>query len=191
MEPWAVDGLLNGIDVVLFAIDGADGGVVDGTISALQQAGAEIVTQINLTPKFALESQPESDQLATIVGSVEQEPAGVRMDAADALGGGAASLALDGEGPTESGEGSAQIAYSELLRLLEEEDFISVVRSSEEGDVVPSGSSFVIAGGNADAPTVRGSGLRETTELGADGRRDGCRRYRVVLESMGHGHCRS
>ena len=152
VEPWAVDGQLNGSDVVLFTVDGADGGVVGGTINALQQAGAEIVTQINLTPKFALESQPESDQLATIVGSVEQEPAGVRMDAADAMGGGAASLALDGEGPTESGEGSAQIAYSELLRLLEEEDFISVVRSNEEGDVVPSGSSFVVAGGNATPP---------------------------------------
>ena len=151
-EPWAIDGRLNGSDVVLFTVDGADGGVIEGTVNALQEAGADIATQINLNPKFALESQPEADQLATIVDSVEQEPSDVRMDAADALGSGAASLALDGEGPTESGEGSAQVAYSELLRLLEEEDFISVVRSSEEGDVVPSASSFVVAGGNATTP---------------------------------------
>ena len=151
VEPWAIDGRLDGKNVVLFTIDGADGGVIDGTITALEAAGATIVTQINLSPKFALEGQPEADQLATIVESVEAEPSDVRMDAADALGEGAASLALDGDGTTEEGEGSAQVAYSELLRLLEDEDFVSVARNSDEGDVVPSGSSFVIAGGNATA----------------------------------------
>jgi hypothetical protein len=149
VEPWAVDGRLEGRDVVLFTVDGADGGVVEGTLTALEAAGATVVTQINLGPKFALESQPEADQLATIIESVEPEPSGVRMDAANELGQGAASLAQDAGGTTEEGEGSAQVAYSELLRLLEEEDFISVARSSDEGDVVPSGSSFVIAGGNA------------------------------------------
>jgi len=151
VEPWAIEGRLAGEDVVLFTVDGADGGVIDGTINALEGAGANVATQINLAPKFALESQPEADQLATIVESVEPEPSDVRMDAADALGEGAASLARDGDETTESGEGSAQIAYSELLRLLEDEEFVSVVRNSEEGDVVPSGSSFVIAGGNATA----------------------------------------
>ena len=148
-EPWATDGRLNGRDVVLFIIDGADGGVIDGSIGALEGAGANVVTQITLRTKFALESGPEADQLATIVESVQREPTDVLMDAAGALGGGAASLALEGDGPTESGEGSAQVAYSELLRLLEDEDFISVVRNSDEGEVVPNESSFVIAGGNA------------------------------------------
>ena len=148
-EPWAIDGRLNSRDVVLFTLDGADGGVIDGSISALEGAGANIVTQITLGSKFALESGPEADQLATIVESVELEPSDVLMDAAGALGEGAASLALEGDGPTESGEGSAEVAYSELLRLLEEEDFISVDRNSDEGEVVPNESSFVIAGGNA------------------------------------------
>ena len=151
-EPWAIDGRLNGRDVVVFAVDGADGGVVDGSIGALEDAGATIVTQITLGAKFALESGPEADQLATIVESVEQEPSDVLMDAAGAMGEGAASLALEGGGPTESGEGSSQVAYSELLRLLEEEDFISVARNSDEGEVVPGDSSFVIAGGNATTP---------------------------------------
>jgi hypothetical protein len=150
-EPWAIGGRLNGREVVLFSVEGTDGGVIDGSISALEEAGATVVTQIDLEPKFALESQPEADQLATIVDSVESEPSGVRMDAAGALGEGAASLALDGDGTTEEGEGSAQIAYSELLRLLEEEDFVSVARNGDGDDVVPSGSSFVIAGGNATA----------------------------------------
>ena len=149
VEPWAVEGRLDGENVVLFTVDGADGGVIDGTLTALEGAGANVVTQINLTPKLALESQPEADQLATIVESVGAEPSDVRMDAAAALGEGAASLALDGDGTIEEGGGSAQVAYSELLRLLEEEDFVSVARNSDEGDVVPSGSSFVIAGGNA------------------------------------------
>lgn len=148
-EPWAIDGRLNGRDVVLFVVDGADGGVVDGSVDALEGAGANIVTRITLGSKFALESEPEVDQLATIVDSVEQKPTDVLMDAAGALGEGAGSLALDGGGPTESGEGSAQIAYSELLRLLEEEDFISVERNGEEDEVIPTESSFVIAGGNA------------------------------------------
>jgi len=151
VEPWAVEGRLDGEDVVLFTVDGADGGVIDGTITALEAAGANIVTQINLATKFALESQPEADQLATIVESVEAEPADIRMDAAGVLGEGAAALALDGDGATEEGEGSAQVAYSELLRLLEDEDFVSVARNGDEGEVVPSGSSFVIAGGNATA----------------------------------------
>ena len=148
-EPWAIDGRLNGKDVVLFTLEGADGGVVDGSIGALEGAGANVVTQITLGSKFALESGPEADQLATIVESVERQPSDVLMDAAGALGEGAASLAREGDGPTESGEGSAQVTYSELLRLLEEEDFISVERNSDEGEVVPSESSFVIAGGNA------------------------------------------
>ena len=148
-EPWAIDGRLSGRSVVLFTVAEADGGVIGGSIDALEEAGAEIVTTINLGTKFALASRPEADQLATIVESVEARPPGVLMDAAEALGAGAASLAQDGSGPTESGEGSAQVAYSELLRLLEEEDFISVERESEDGEVVPSEASFVIAGGNA------------------------------------------
>lgn len=152
VEPWAIDERLDGREVVLFTLDGADGGVIDGSIGALERAGANIVTRITLGSKFALESGPEADQLATIVESVEQERSEVLMDAAGALGEGAALLALDGGGPTESGEGSAQVAYSELLRLLEEEDFISVERNSDEGEVVPNESSFVIAGGNATTP---------------------------------------
>ena len=151
-EPWTIDGRLDGRDIVVFSVEGADGGVIDGSIGALEGGGANIVTEITLESKFALESGPEADQLATIVDSVEQEPSDVLMDAAEALGQGAASLALDGGGPTESGEGSAQVAYSELLRLLEEEDFISVERNSDEGEVVPNESSFVIAGGNATTP---------------------------------------
>ena len=152
VKPWAIGGRLDGRDVVLFAVEGADGGVIEGTVTALEEAGASVVTQINLAPKFALESQPEADQLATIVDSVESEPSGIRMDAADALGEGAAALALDSDETTEEGEGSAQVAYSELLRLLEDEDFVSVARNGDENDVVPSGSSFVIAGGNATTP---------------------------------------
>ncbi|MGH2698897.1 MAG: copper transporter, partial [Actinomycetota bacterium] len=87
--------------------------------------------------------------LATIVESVGQRRRDVLLDAATALGEGAASLAREGEGPTESGEGSTEVAYSELLRLLEDEDFISVSRNSDEGEVVPDDSAFVIAGGNA------------------------------------------
>ena len=152
VEPWAIDERLDGREVVLFTLDGADGGVIDGSIGALERAGANIVTRITLGSKFALESGPEADQLATIVESVEQKRSEVLMDAAGALGEGAALLALDGGGPTESGEGSAQVAYSELLRLLEEEDFISVERNSDEGEVVPNESYFVIAGGNATSP---------------------------------------
>jgi hypothetical protein len=149
VEPWVINGRLAGRDVVLFTIEGTDGGVTEGSLAALEDAGANVATQIDLEPKFALESQPEADQLATIVESVAQRRREVLLDAAGALGEGAASLARQGEDTTESGEGSTEIAYSELLRLLEEEDFISVAQTTEEGELVPASSTFVIAGGNA------------------------------------------
>jgi Copper transport outer membrane protein, MctB len=152
VEPWVINGRLAGRDVVLFTIEGTDGGVTEGSLAALEDAGANVATQIDLEPKLALESQPEADQLATIVESVAQRRREVLLDAATALGEGAASLSRQGEDTTETGGGTTEIAYSELLRLLEDEDFISVARNSEEGELVPPGSTFVIAGGNATTP---------------------------------------
>ncbi|MGH2752786.1 MAG: copper transporter [Actinomycetota bacterium] len=165
--PWAIENRLNGRSVVMFTLDGADGGVVDGSLNALERSGATVTTQINLGPKLALESPPEADQLATIVESVAKDSEEVVLDAATALGESAASLARDGEGPTDTGEGSTQVEYSELLRLLEEEDFMTVARNSEEGEIVPQGASFVVAGGNATPEPFDVSAFvtRLTTEL--------------------------
>lgn len=148
-EPWAIQDRLDGRDVVLFTIDGADGGVVGGTIETLESAGAEVVTEISLGEKLALENEPVVNELATIVDSVAGEKRGVLLDAASALGEQAASLAANGEGLTPDGNPSTQESYEDLLGLLEEKDFISVPRRSDENDLIPRNASFVIAGGNA------------------------------------------
>ena len=148
-EPWAIQDRLTGRDVVLFTVDGADGGVVGGTIDTLESAGAEVVTEINLGEKLAMENEPVANELATIVDSVASEPQGVMLDAASALGEGAASLSSNGESLTPDGEPSTQESYGELLGLLGDKDFISVPRSSDQSDLIPRNASFVIAGGNA------------------------------------------
>ncbi|MGH2701262.1 MAG: copper transporter [Actinomycetota bacterium] len=147
-EPWAIQDRLTGRDVVLFTVDGADGGVVGGTIDTLESAGAEVVTEINLGEKLAMENEPVANELATIVDSVASEPQGVMLDAASALGEGAASLSSNGESLTPDGEPSTQESYGELLALLGDKDFISVPRR-DQNDLIPRNASFVIAGGNA------------------------------------------
>jgi hypothetical protein len=157
-EPWTIQDRLEGHDVVLFTIDGADGGVVGGTIDTLESAGADVVTEISLGEKLALENEPVANELATIVDSVAGEKRDVLLDAASALGEPAASLATSGEGLTPDGRPSTQESYEDLLGLLEDKDFISVPRRSDQ-DLIPRNASFVIAGGNAtsqpfDVPSV-------------------------------------
>jgi Copper transport outer membrane protein, MctB len=148
-EPWTIEDRLAGRDVVLFTIDGADGGVVEGTIDTLESAGAEVVTEINLGEKLALENEPVTNELATIVDSVASNKEDVMRDAASALGEGASSLSTNGESLTPDGEPSTQESYGELLALLEDKDFISVPRRGEQTDLIPRNAAFVIAGGNA------------------------------------------
>ena len=148
-EPWTIENRLVGQDVVLFTVEGADGGVVGGTIDTLESAGAAVVTEINLGEKLAIENEPVANELATIVDSVASEKQGVMLDAASALGEEAASLSSNGESLTPDGEPSTQESYGELLALLEEKDFISVPRRSDQNDLIPRNASFVIAGGNA------------------------------------------
>ena len=148
-EPWTIQNRLAGDDVVLFTIEGADGGVVSGTIDTLESAGAEVVTEISLGEKLALENEPVANELATIVDSVAGEKRGVMLDAASALGDEAASLSAEGESLTPDGEPSTQESYENLLGLLEDKDFLSVPRRSEQNDLIPRNASFVIAGGNA------------------------------------------
>lgn len=148
-EPWTIEDRLVGRDVVLFTIEGADGGVVGGTIDTLESAGAAVVTEINLGEKLAIENEPVANELATIVDSVASEKQGVMLDAASALGEEAASLSSNGESLTPDGEPSTQESYGDLLGLLEEKDFISVPRRSDQDDLIPRNASFVIAGGNA------------------------------------------
>ncbi|MGH2828453.1 MAG: copper transporter [Actinomycetota bacterium] len=148
-EPWTIENRLVGRDVVLFTIEGADGGVIGGTIDTLESAGAAVVTEINLGEKLAIENEPVANELATIVDSVASEKQGVMLDAASALGEEAASLSSNGESLTPDGEPSTQESYGDLLGLLEEKDFISVPRRSDQNDLIPRNASFVIAGGNA------------------------------------------
>jgi Copper transport outer membrane protein, MctB len=151
-EPWTIEDRLTGRNVVMFTIEGADGGVVGGTIDTLETAGADVVTEIQLNEKLALENEPVVNELATIVDSVAAEKQGVLLDAATALGEPAASLASNGEGLTADGEPSTQESYGDLLDLLEDKEFISVPRRSDQNDLVPRNASFVIAGGNATPP---------------------------------------
>ena len=169
IEPWVVDGRLAGRDIVLFTIDGSDGAVIDGTREILELADADIVTEINVRQKFALPSEPEATQLATIVDSVADERRALVGETADALGEGAASLAAD-DAVGVDGAAVTDTEYDGLLRLLEEQDFISTSQADEETASIPPGASFVVAGGNISQEPFDTSAFVERLTIGLAGR---------------------
>ena len=145
-EPWMIGDRLTGFSLVLFTIDGTDGGVVDGTLEALEIAGANVVTQINLGQKFALSSKPEADQLATILDSVAGERSELVNEAARSIAEGAASVASGGD--VLDGGGMSEAEFEGLIELLEEQDFLSVRRNADDV-TVPEGARFVVLAGSA------------------------------------------
>lgn len=167
-EPLLVEDALAGEEVVAFVMDGTSPALMDGIGDSIDDAGGSLISTITLTGRFDLQDQPERDQLASILGSSSATAAGLREEAGMLLGDRAAAAAAATVG-TGSEAGPAR-RLMVLLDELQEEGFIGV--SSGEEVPVPSGASFVVAGGGPDEPAegTVSLGVNLATALSGRGR---------------------
>jgi hypothetical protein len=146
---YLVGGALEDSRVVVFQFDDSDGDLVDGVKRALLDAGAEISSEITLSQKFALSTQPTVDELALILGSVETRPETLRAETAAILGDRSASAAVETQGDQPS-SGAAAERLAALLDSLESAGFVGVEMPGD-GPAVPPDASFVVIGGDETA----------------------------------------
>jgi len=146
-----LQGLLPGEQVVVFQFGDSDGTLVDGVKEEIVDAGAEIATEITLSSKFELSTQPTADELALALGSVETRVGALRNEAATKLGEhSAAAAARSEQGDTPS---LAAIERLEaLLDSLDRPEFIGV-QAPDDDPVIPQDASFVVIGGG-DEPAA-------------------------------------
>lgn len=139
---------LQGRRIVMFQFAGSDGALLDGVKRALTAAGAEVTTEITISDKFALVSQPARDELALAMGSVSSAENELRLEAATLLGERAAAAAVE-RTPSDSPARLAAERVRSLADALERAEFIGV--TGVDPDVlVPADAAFVIAGGGSE-----------------------------------------
>lgn len=173
VEPFLTDGELSGEEIVVFQFEGSENRVVEAVKTQLVEAGAEIVTEITLSPKFALENPPARDELALIVDSVESTGGGIIEDAARVLGTRAAAAAAD-RTQTDSPSGNVSLQrFESVIDELANADFVSA--STVDGQpVIPPAATFVVVGGSGgrapfDAGALVSSLAESLTANGAPG----------------------
>lgn len=143
---YLTDSALRDEKFVLFQFDGTDGDLIDGLRRALTEAGGRIASEIILSQKFALSSQPTRDELSLIVDSIEAEPEQLRLEAGAALGERSADAAVvSGQNDAPSGASSERLVS--LLEGLERAEFVGTVTNGDEVPV-PGGATFVVIGGS-------------------------------------------
>ena len=151
VAPTLTRGKLAGEEIVVVRLARTDDRVVEGTREALLDAGAQLITEVTLTDKFALENAPARDELALIVGSVIGEDAELIEEAASLIGERAASAASDASRTDSPSGGVAQQRFESLMGDLEEAGFLSH-DTTEAGPSISPGSAFVVMGGSVDRP---------------------------------------
>jgi hypothetical protein len=151
VEPWLVTGTLVGEDVVVFAIDGSDGSMVDDLRNELEMAGAHVTGTVTLSDKFALDSAVERDELALVLRSTSSDGDDLRVEAGLAVGGAAAAAAETPDRDPQQGVSLSQ-RMEQLLDGLEEADYVSVERHDDDGNLVPLGTSFLVVAGSESEP---------------------------------------
>ena len=162
--PWLTNGVLEGRVVVLVQLEGTDGDMVGSLREEIEDAGGEIPTTLTLADRFELEDPIERDQLALITGSESDEAVDLRIDAGTLLGGRLASASA--EAPTAARpQNVAQQRLAQLLRQLQDSDFVSL--DAPEGQtIVPSNAMFLVLGGSSSDRPYNSAGL--VTSLAAE-----------------------
>ena len=145
------DGQLSGEEVVVVQFGESDGRLVEGVRTELTGSGAEIVSEITLTPKLALNSAPFRDELSLIVGSVAGEREEILEDGATLLGERMSAAAADPSQPDSPSGGVAVQRLETLIQDLEQAEFIGTSRVEGES-LVPAGAVFVVVGGSDNRP---------------------------------------
>lgn len=151
ISPLVTDGVLTGEEVIVVQFAESDGRLVDGVRAGLTDSGADIVAEVTLTTKLALNSAPFRDELALVVGSVTGDRREILEDAANVVGQRMAASAADPSQPDTPSGGVAVQRLETLLQELERAEFITTSRVAE-GRLVPAGVSFVVVGGSSDRP---------------------------------------
>lgn len=165
-EPLLVEDALAGEEIVAFVLDGTSPALMEGIVESVEGAGGTLVSTITLTGRFDLQDQPERDQLALILGSSSSTAPDLREEAATMLGDRAAAAAAVAVGT--DGESGPVRRLMTLLEQLQEEDFVGV--SSGEEVPVPSGASFLVAGGGPSEPAEGTVSLGVNLATGLTGR---------------------
>ena len=139
---------LQGRRIVMFQFNGSDGALIDGIKRGLTAAGAEITTEVTISDKFELTSQPARDELALAIGSVASGENELRLETATLLGERVAAAAVERAASESSSSPAAERAGS-LVEALERAEFIGVT-GIDPNVLVPTDAAFVIAGGGTE-----------------------------------------
>lgn len=137
--------------IVLLDLAGSQSGIVEAIRDELVEAGARVVTQITFSDRFTLDSAPERDELALVVGATTDDPAELRSAAASTLGARLAEAA-------ERGSNDAAERAEELADALERSEFVGIRRTEGES-LVPIDSRFVVVGGSRERAPFEGAGF--------------------------------
>jgi Copper transport outer membrane protein, MctB len=122
---YAVEGRLDGDQIVLVVERGVDNDLVDGVVDLLEAAGVTGTSQVLLDDSLVDDEQVE--QLATIVGSSSRDPIVVRAAAYDALAEGLATQTRASDAPTTGAVSPTSIPpSSSTLDELAEAGFIEL-----------------------------------------------------------------
>jgi hypothetical protein len=148
--PWLLEDQLQGRSVVVVQMEGIDGETVSQLRSTIESAGGAIPTTITLTEKFALEGEPERDQLALAIDSTATTVRELRVEAASLLGDRIGAAAVEA-GTTNRPQFVAQQRLAGLLRQLQDAGFVAVDGTPDLA-VIPSGSLFLFAAGSPERP---------------------------------------
>ena len=151
IEPLMLRGRLAGEEIVLFQFEGSDGRLVDGIRTALTEAGAQVISQVTLSEKFALDSAPARDELSLVTGSLSTDDPQLLLEEAASLIGGRAAIAAADQGEAQTPNTTAEQRFLSVLQELEASEFISTDLPESE-EAVPLDASFVVIGGSGDRP---------------------------------------
>ena len=169
VEPALTRGKLAGEEIVVVRVARTEGRVIEGVRESLLDAGAQLITEITLTDKFALENAPARDELALIVGSVISDDTVLLEEAASFMGERAAAAASDTSRADSPSGGIAQQRFENLITELEAAGFVSH-DTTEAGPSIPDGAVFVILGGSEERPTFASAPLVRALSEGLAGR---------------------
>jgi hypothetical protein len=148
--PWLLQDRLQGRNVVVVQLEGIDGEIVSELRSSIESAGGAVPTTITLTEKFALDGQPERDQLALTIDSTAATPRDIRGEAAALLGDRLSAAAVEST-TTNRPQSVAQQRLVALLEQLQDTEFVAV-DGTPDMSVIPTGSLFLVVGGTPDVP---------------------------------------
>ena len=169
IQPTLTRGKLAGEEIVVLRVARTEGRLIEGVRGALLDAGAQLITEITLTEKFALQNAPARDELALIVGSVISDEEQLLEEAASFIGERAGAAASDASRADSPSGGIAQQRFESLVTELEEAEFLAH-DTTESGPSIPDGSAFVILAGSEDRPTFASSPLITALSEGLAGR---------------------